>query len=129
MSQAQATLNTFKGQVIQFLDELIQQFPQEADLVLARIYVKDRVSAQSLITTFIQEALPYEEQINNYDEQFFLENAGKMFGSDNSANVVHFSNLWKSNALDKSDRDAFFEWFKAFIFLAKKWQTIMKDLP
>ena len=34
-------LNEFRDQLVNFLDEIIEQFPRECDFVLIRMFIKD----------------------------------------------------------------------------------------
>ena len=66
-------LQTFKNQIINFLDELIQQFPSEAEFVIIRIFVKDQIPLGDVLGRFIKECLPHHDQIIRKDQAFFLE--------------------------------------------------------
>ena len=52
-----AILKQFKNSIITFLDELIVQFPEEADLVIFRIFLKDRVPIIDIMTYFVHKIL------------------------------------------------------------------------
>ncbi len=115
-------LSIFKTQFIQFLDELIAQFPQEPDLVIVRIFMKDQVPVADVMCHIICEVLPHEKAIKQRDDDFFLKN-NELFQELNPDTVVHFKRLWTSKNLEKDDRDAIWRWFDAFIMLAKKYQS------
>jgi len=66
-------LQTFKNQIINFLDELIQQFPEEAEFVIIRIFVKDQIPLGDVIGRFIKECLPHHDQIRMKNQSFFLD--------------------------------------------------------
>ena len=46
-------LKQFKNTLICFLDELIGQFPSEGDLVIFRIFLKDRVPIENILNFFV----------------------------------------------------------------------------
>lgn len=111
----------FKNHLIEFLDELIEQFPTETGFVLGRVFLKDKIPPEHIINIFIKEILPIKQQIVDRNQDFFLrENA--LFSNLDPSNVNHFKKLWRSNALDAADRDAIWKWFDVFIFLVETYQ-------
>ena len=61
----------FKLSIIQFLDELLCQFPTDNDMILCRILVKDMIPTSILIKNFIIYISPYKDKITKRDETFF----------------------------------------------------------
>ncbi len=120
MSETQI-LKEFKNSIIDFLDELIEQFPEETDLVIGRIFIKDRLPAEGIMSNFIQTLSPHRERILAEDDSFFLENAGSLFGTGHSTRANHLKVIWKSSKLQKEDRKIIWSWFKAFLHLADKY--------
>ncbi len=124
------TVSYFHSNLINFIDELIEQFPTETDLVLARIYVKNRIQPITIINTFIQETLPYKDFISKRDEKAILDTKFSI-----GTNSNHFKMLWKSSALDDSDRTIIWKWLDTFVYLAEKYQKMktmewdMNDIP
>ena len=110
----------FKSTLVALLDELIDMFPQEIMLLLARVYVKDRVSETDAVNTFVLNVLPYKESIVSRDEEFFLQGKANFFSELDSSNVNHFKTIWKSNALDTDDKQMLWKWFDTFVYLAEK---------
>ena len=45
-------LHEFKTQLVQFFDELIEQFPNEGDLIIARLFISTQVPIDELIMEF-----------------------------------------------------------------------------
>ena len=116
----------FKNQFIQFLDELIAQFPNEADLVIVRIFFKDQIPIREVITYAIKELLPFENEINNHDDRFFLKN-DDLFTGLSGNKVIHFKRLWQSDQIDSEDRDVIWAWFESFVKIAKKYQRLLSE--
>ena len=118
-------LKQFKHVLISFLDELIGQFPSEGDLVIFRIFLKDRVPIDEILTYFVLRILPFKEMVKERDEDFFL-NKCELFesfgGNDDKNKVNRFKKLWRSPSLDDDDKRVVWEWFDSFIFLSKKYQ-------
>ena len=111
----------FKDSLIDFIDELITQFPEEGDFVFIRIFLKDQVSIVDVLNHVIQIFLPIKHLVVERNEKFFLEN-NILFTTLDSGKVNHFKRLWRSGRLDESDKDAVWKWMSSFIFLAEKYQ-------
>ncbi len=119
-------LKRFKDTVISFLDELISQFPQEADLVIFRIFLKDRVPIVDVINYFVRKVLPLKNMIENRNEDFFLNHCSlfeELEGKEQKNKVSRFKRLWRSEQLDDDDKRVVWEWFDSFIFLSEKYQN------
>ena len=118
-------LKQFKNALISFLDELIGQFPSEGDLVIFRIFLKDRVPIVNIINYFVMRILPLKKMVDERDEDFFL-NKCELFESIENAEkkgkVNRFKKLWRSECLDDDDKRVVWEWFDSFIFLSEKYQ-------
>ena len=90
-------LKQFKNTLISFLDELIGQFPTEGELVIFRIFLKDRVSIDHVMNYFVLNILPLKNMVKERDEDFFL-NKCDLFENINISSskkkVNHFKKLW-----------------------------------
>jgi hypothetical protein len=115
-------LNEFRESVCDFLDELLEQFPNETDFILARIFIKDKIPPQTIMSYFIKDILPLKDSIIKRDESFFLTSDLNFLGSSGSDKVNHFRLLWKSTRLDKQDRDVIWKWFESFVYMAEQYQ-------
>ena len=113
----------FKHSIISFLDELIEQFPEEGDFVILRIFVKDQVPIERVMKQFIHKLLPLKDTIKDRDESFFLDN-NVLFVSLEKGKVNHFRRMWRSPNLDEKDRDAMWKWFDLFVVYGEKYQKI-----
>ena len=114
----------FKNTLISFLDELIGQFPMEGDLVIFRIFLKDRVPIVNILNFFVLKILPLKDMITKRDEDFFMNhcNLFELLASEKKDKVNHFKKMWRSDTLDADDRRIVWEWFDSFIFLSEKYQ-------
>ena len=119
MSKIQILID-FKNNFVNFIDELIQQFPNEKDLIIFRIFLKDQVPIEEVMKRFVEKLLPLKENVKKRDETFFINN-NVLFGDSNSDKVGHFSALWQSSRLDKDDKDIIWSWVDLFIRLAEKY--------
>ena len=117
-------LKQFKNALISFLDELIVQFPSEGDLVIFRIFLKDRVDINSIMNYFVHRIIPLKKMVTDRDEDFFL-NKCDLFESvnpDKKGKVNRFKMLWRSSSLDEDDKRVVWEWFDSFILITEKYQ-------
>jgi len=126
-------LNTFKQQIIKFLDELIEQFPKDSEFVIIRIFVKDQIPLQDVLGRFISECLPYKSYIDNKDEKFFLESniivsalGGNKIGEEVMDKLKSF---WKSQRLDTEDRQMIWKWMSLFFSIAERYKTKYGYVP
>ena len=56
-------LEEFRNQLVNFLDELIEQFPMESDFVLIRMFIKDQVPVTDILGRFIRDLLPLKDVV------------------------------------------------------------------
>ena len=119
-------LQQFKNSLISFLDELIVQFDQEPDLVIFRIFLKDRVPIVDVMKYFMYKILPFKSMVNNRNEDFFLNHYSFMEDlqkdKEKKEKINHFKKLWRSGNLDDEDKSIVWKWFDSFIFLTEKYQ-------
>jgi len=132
MSEIQL-LQTFKDQIIKFLDELVQQFPHDAEFVIIRVFVKDQIPLGDVLGRFIKECLPYSQYIDAENEAFFLESdiiVNALGGSKIGEQVMEkLKDLWRSDRLDKDDRTMIWTWLKLFFKLAHKYKEKYGFVP
>ena len=116
-------LTEFKNNLIIFFDELIDQFPSEADLVIMRIFLKDQIPIHDIITIFNdiinKDNQKFKKMIANRNELFFLES--DIFDSISKNKVVHFKKLWRSERLDDDDKKIIWKWIDSFVYLGDKY--------
>ncbi len=117
-------LQDFHRNLIDFLDELIEQFPSEANLILCRILLKDRVPKELIMNTFLTECFPHKEAIARRDDKLFLEQDLDLFKSFSQSNVNHFRKLWQSSVLSEEDKSVIWDWFDTFILLGERYQKL-----
>lgn len=137
MSEIQV-LKEFKNNLISFFDELIDQFPEMGDLVMMRIFLKDQILIKDVVEMFSFQLNKNEQQIRKIikerNEQFFLEENNFFDGLINTNNegcgngvknkVSKFQNIWRSNRLDKEDKETIWKWIDSFVFLTDKYNKL-----
>jgi len=116
-------LTDFKNALVNFFDELIEQFPEEGDLVMLRIFLNDQVPIADVMSVFIAKLLPLKDIVTKRDVNFFLgTGAASLFEKLDKSKVNYFKILWQSNRLDDSDRTQIWKWYDYFMILAEKYQ-------
>ena len=116
-------LSEFKTKLVAFFDELIEQFPEEGDLIVLRIFLNDQIPIADVMDTFVKKLLPLKEVVKRRDESFFLSN-DVLFEKLNKDKVSHFKKLWTHPKLDQDDKNAIWAWYDFFISLSEKYAKL-----
>jgi hypothetical protein len=129
MSSETDILLQLKGQLVAFLDELIESFPAEPDFVIFRIFINDQVPIIDIMEYIVTELCPHQEMVKNRNDAFFLNNNlfFEKLDEKKTSKVNHFKKLWQSSSLDKEDRETIWRWFASFIYLGNKYKEIHKN--
>lgn len=110
----------FKNSLISFVDELIEQFPQEPDLIILRIFLKDQIPIEDVMTKFIYNINKNDQELKKYiverNEIFFLES--DVFDSIAKSKSINFKKLWRSGNLDKEEKETVWKWIDSFVKLS-----------
>ena len=123
MSQKTVILKQLKEQLVLFFDELIDILPKEPDLIIIRIFIKDKFPTEDIMNYIITKLVPLKQMIINKDEGFFLEN-NILFEQVDSKKVNRFKCLWRSETLEDDDREMLWKWFYSFVYLAEKYTKL-----
>ena len=122
-------LNAFRGSILLFLDELIDQFPNEVNLVMAKVFLKDTIPIEQTMEKFVEKIEKNDSQLKKMvkkrDENFFLENDIFSIDSYSLGNnrVNHFRNIWQSQ-IDDEDRVVIWSWIDNFIQLSDLYRSL-----
>lgn len=115
-------LKEFKNSIISFLDELIDQFPYEGELIVSRVFINDQHPIKNIMDTFNWELNRNEgiikHMIKERNEGYFTENNILNIEQDK---FNRFKQLWYSNNLDKEDKIVVWKWIDSFVYLAEKY--------
>lgn len=119
-------MKEFRSHLVQFLDELIEQFPSEANFVIMRIFIKDQVPVTDVIGRFIRDILPFRDEAIKRDDDFFINHPFLYLSNNDLKNggkdkVNHFTQLWMSDALDENDRKIIWDWVDIFMEFGSKY--------
>jgi len=111
-------LHLFKTNMVDFIDELIEQFEDEGDLIVMRFFFAEQIPIENMMTHFITYIYPFKEMIHAKNEQFFLER-DNIFGSSPKEKVIHFKSLY--NKMSEEDKKTLWIWFESFISICDKY--------
>ena len=125
-------LKEFKNNLISFFDELIDQFPDIGELVMIRIFLKDQVIIKDVVESVSYQINKNDQMIRKIikdrNEEFFLEENnffdGLSISSKQSDKVLKFQTIWRSNRLDKEDKETIWKWIDSFVFLTDKYNKL-----
>lgn len=116
----------FKNSLISFIDELIDAFPREPDLIILRIFLKDQVPIEDVMNKFIYAINKNEQELKKYikdrNELFFLES--DVFESISKSKALNFKKLWRSGTLDDEEKLAVWKWIDSFVILSERYAKI-----
>ena len=122
---AEEILLEFKNQLVNFFDELINQFPSEGDLVVIRLFLSNQIPIRDVMNNFNYQLNKdnkiFKTMIKNRDEQFFLENNLFELKGSNRDKISHFKRLWRSGVLDDEDKKVMWKWVDSFVYLTDKY--------
>lgn len=113
-------MHEFRSQLINLLDELIEQFPEETDLVFIRIFMRDQIPVSDVLGRYIRDLLPLKHQIDQKDSSFFIQNS-VLYTQIADSKVNHFKDLWLSDKLDDEDRDIIWQWMAVLTKIADQY--------
>jgi hypothetical protein len=106
-----------KTQVLNLVDDLIEICPDDYEIVLIKGFLDQMVDEEELMKSFIEHVIPWKNEIQNRDEDFFKNNE-HVFGLLPEAKVKHFKNLWVTNFFDNDDKRVIWDYFTVYIKLA-----------
>ena len=113
----------FKNVLMNFIDELVQQFPNDSDIVMCRIFIKDQIPTQTIMDKFIKYFTPQEELIKNKDPLFFTMGTSE-FCSSLNLNTNIFEKAWFSGVLDDEDKEITWQWITSLYKIVDKYKAL-----
>lgn len=117
-------LRHYKNTLIEFMDELIDMFPTEGDLVIIRFFLNDQVPIEDVVKHTYTHLVPLKPLIQERNDKFFLENQVLYQEINNNDRVNHFKRIWESESISKEDREVMWRWFELLVALAEKYHQV-----
>ena len=121
----------FKNNMLKFIDELIELCPNKGEFFILKVFVRDNVPLPEIIERFVNIVLPYNQQIKEKDQNFFLTTTALydsitgfeyMRENDNGKMLIESTRQLWSEQFDEDDKNACWKWLNLFIILAKKYK-------
>ena len=113
----------FKNSLVSFIDELIEAFPREPDLIILRIFLKDQIAIEDVMNKFIYAINKNDQELKKYikdrNELFFLES--DVFETISKSKAINFKKLWRSGNLDDDEKLAVWKWIDSFVILSERY--------
>ncbi len=116
----------FREQFVIFLEELYEQFPQESDILIVKIFIKDQIPLITIMDYIVKWLIPCVKKIKQRDEDFFLNN-DDMFSKLPNAKVLHIKKIWQSGNLTDEDKEVIWNWFNVFSDICTKYQKSLEN--
>jgi hypothetical protein len=114
-------LKLFQKNMMEFLDELSDQFEEEGDLIIFRFFISEQIPLETLMEKFITYIHPHKEMIRDRNDKFFLER-DNIFGSSPQEKVIHFKKLYLLMSVE--DKATLWSWFDVFIQISEKYKRL-----
>lgn len=110
----------FKNVLMEFIDELVQQFPNDSDIIMCRIFIKDQIPTQTIMDKFVKYFIPHQDLILNQDPTFFTVGTCDFCASLN-LNTNIFEKIWYSGTLDDEDKQVIWQWITSLYKMVVKY--------
>jgi len=121
-------LSQLKKQLVTFLDELIESFPEESEFIIFRIFVNDKIPIVDIMKYITENLCPLKDMVKSRNEDFFLNHniLFERLESEDSSKVNYFKNMWTSGTLDDDNKEIIWKWFESFINIGNKYIDYVK---
>ena len=120
-------LSSFKKQGLAFMDSLIEIFPEQPNLISARMLFENHLPIEDIMAKFSTRVLPNIKMIEERRDKFFLSEEDLFTGSKKDK-LFDWAMLWKSKRLNNDDRIVLWQWIDVFVLLAQQWDANNKKL-
>lgn len=119
-----STLQLLKEQVLNLLNDLMDIFPNENDILFARLFFETQADPQLIMNGFIEWVYPWKKEILEKNEEFF-EKSDRIFGPIDSSKLERFKKMWKEGQLDNDEKEAVWKYFQVYIKLIDKYKKLI----
>jgi hypothetical protein len=127
MTESIQAMQTLHKNLVAFIDELIDMFPNEGDFVILRIMVKDRVPITDLVPHLSFYLLPEKDAVKLAIKNalagnpgLFNERINDMFAQFGGLTTTNYKKLFDD--MDNENKIVIWKWLHLFIHLLEKCQ-------
>ena len=109
------SIDTFKQNVIKFIDELYRQTNYE-EFIISHIYIENKMDIKKLMDSCISQFDIFKKNIMNHNMDTLLQ--------ETFLNEYHsvLRKLWYSSLLDKQDKDIIWKWMILILYDIERYQ-------
>jgi hypothetical protein len=119
-SPIEKTLQALKAQVLNLLNDLMEIFPDENDILLTRLFFETQADPQIIMDGFIKWVYPWKKKILEKNEEFF-DRAERIFGPIDPGKIKRFKIMWKNGELSDDEKVIVWKYFEVYIKLIDKY--------
>lgn len=122
-------ITLFKKSLCDFLNELIDFFPEEREFILLRIYIETVIPTEDILKITYGNLNANKgiirNMIKNRNDEFFISHS--LFKGLGDERVNHFKTLWTSNILP-DERANIWLWIEHLTKLVDAWALTLKKV-
>ncbi|NBS68517.1 hypothetical protein EBT31_06335 [bacterium] len=120
------SVGAFNDMMEQFLEELVQTFPEEGAIkkYQASFEVMRKANARLCMEEFMKSIGPYAHYISQKDETFFLEHSDEI----EFLKELNLKKIWTPE-LSQNTKDAIWQYLQSLYFFGSMLGTLMSALP
>jgi len=112
-------IDTLKNETLNLFDDIISLYPNETDILLARLYIYN-IEPITLMDGYIRSVYPFRGYIENKNEEFFIK-TDNIFGKISSDKINRFKDIITRD-MSADNKVAIWKYFEVFIALIEKYQ-------
>lgn len=110
-------LKLFKEQLLNFVDELIETFPNEGNLILLRVYIDTQLIIEKSLSEFTDKINENNEKlkqmIKQRNENFFIKY--DLINLESKNEINYMLKLWQDDILQPDDKSTIWDWVDLFV--------------
>lgn len=117
-------LKAFNTQLVNFIQDLVRQYPKDGDLIIygEAIETLVKIDSRKCLTNFIKYVYPHKKEIMSEDDSYFL--GYNVSGHSESTDEIEklsdkIKKIWETNCTDDTKK-TIWKYFKVLIILSEK---------
>lgn len=114
--------------LVSFFDELIEQFPNEADFVALRVLISSGQAPMSvLLEVWLKNFEDDKKKIKERNPEFFTSSSGTLSSIGKTTIVDTFKRVWKVIDADEDNKKTIWKWVDNFVIIVEKYKKLMSE--
>ena len=110
-------LKLFREQLLNFVDELIETFPNEGNLILLRVYIDTHLIIEKSLREFTEKINENDgklkHMIKERNEHFFINY--DLINLESKNEINYMLKLWQDDILQPDDKSTIWDWVDLFV--------------